>query len=231
MIEGRRVLALITARGGSKRLPGKNVRLFAGKPLIAWTVEAALNSAHVDRVVVSSDDAEIIGAAEAAGAESPFVRPPGLAGDAASSADVALHALNSLDARFDLLVLLQPTSPLRNAQDIDACLQMAVRCGKPVAAVATPLQHPKDFRMVDGDGALSAFPCAALAPAPPAGGAGLACLTGAVYVVDVHDFFRQPGFAGEGTLAYFMPPERSLDIDTELDFRLAEYIFSTRSIS
>lgn len=229
MIDNKRVLALITARGGSKRLPGKNVLPFCGKPLIAWTIEAALKSRHVDRVVVSSDDAEIIAASMAAGADVPFVRPQELSGDGAGSADVALHALDSLGDPFDLLVLLQPTSPLRNADDIDACLRLAVNRDSPVAAVAAPLQHPKDFRLVDERGALSPFPCAHLAPSPPAGGAGLACLTGAVYVVDVNAFRHAPGFAGPGTLAYFMPPARSIDIDTELDFRLAEYIFSNRS--
>lgn len=229
MIDGRRVLALITARGGSKRLPGKNVRPFAGRPLIAWSVAAARGSAHVDRVVVTSDDPAIIAAAVAAGAEAPFVRPPHLSTDAAGSAGVALHALEALEAggaAFDLLVLLQPTSPLRTAADIDACLALAVARGAPVVAVAAPLQNPNHLYAVDGAGQMARLLLDRVEPAPAAGGPGVACVTGAVYVIEVARFRRDPRFTGPDAVAYVMPPERSIDIDTELEFRLAEFLLS-----
>ncbi|MGB9578379.1 MAG: acylneuraminate cytidylyltransferase family protein, partial [Halothiobacillaceae bacterium] len=110
------VLALIPARGGSKGLPGKNLRALGGKPLIQWSIEAAQRSRFVTRVVVSSDDPTILTAARAAGAETPFVRPAELAQDDTSSIDVVFHALDQLPP-FDWVVLLQPTSPLRTSED------------------------------------------------------------------------------------------------------------------
>ena len=127
MINGGSVLGLITARGGSKGVPRKNMREVGGKSMIARTVEAALASRRIDRVVISSDDVEILDAARAAGCEVPFVRPGELASDESSHADVIDHALRSLDRRYDYLVLLQPTSPLRTAADIDGCLDLCVR--------------------------------------------------------------------------------------------------------
>ena len=125
MIDGRRVLALIAARGGSKGLPRKNVRLLGGRPLVAWPVSTAVAARSVDRVAISTDDEEIAAAARAAGADVPFMRPAALASDSASSIAVALHALEMLAAAghsYDYLVLLEPTSPLTEPQDVDRAL-------------------------------------------------------------------------------------------------------------
>ena len=113
------VLAVITARGGSKGVPGKNLRPLAGKPLLSWTVEAALCAKCVTRTIVSTDAPEIADVAVKAGAEAPFLRPAELASDTASSADVVVHALEQCPG-YDYVLLLQPTSPLRTADDIDA---------------------------------------------------------------------------------------------------------------
>lgn len=231
MIDNLRVLALITARGGSKRLPGKNIRTFAGKPLIAWTVLAARQSRYIDRIVVSSDAAEIISAAVQVGAEAPFIRPIELSADSSTSVDVALHALNALEEKYDLLLLLQPTSPLRNVSDIDLSLRLSADKGLPVASVSTPFQAPKDFHLIDGEGLIRDFPCAHHKASQGIGQPGAVCTTGAIYVVHTDVFRRELSFAGPGTLAYFMPPERSIDIDTELDFKLAEFLHLQRSRS
>lgn len=122
-----RTLALIPARGGSKGLPKKNIMPIAGKPLIAWTIEQATESKHVDRVVVSTDNAEIAEVARNCGADVPFMRPPELATDEAKTVDVALHALAKLkedEDRYDVLALLEPTFPTRDAKDIDICLEI-----------------------------------------------------------------------------------------------------------
>src|SRR4051794_29098155 len=115
MIASRKVLGLITARGGSKGLPRKNILLLAGKPLIAWSIAAGKASRFIDRVVLSSEDAEIIEVAKAHGCDVPFVRPSELSRDETPSLDPVLHALDQLPD-FDWLVLLQPTSPLRTAE-------------------------------------------------------------------------------------------------------------------
>ena len=114
-----RTLALIPARGGSKGIPRKNIRLIAGKPLIAWTIEAALRSSLLDAVMVTTDDPEIAEVASRAGAQVPFLRPAALAQDDTPGIAPVLHALDMLPG-YDAVLLLQPTSPLRNTADIDA---------------------------------------------------------------------------------------------------------------
>jgi CMP-N,N'-diacetyllegionaminic acid synthase len=125
VINANAVLGLILARGGSKGLPGKNLRPLRGKPLIGWTIEAAKQSRVLDALVLSTDAADIGAAGRSLGAEVPFMRPPELASDTATSIDAIVHALNWLAERgrsFEYLVLLEPTSPLREAADIDAAI-------------------------------------------------------------------------------------------------------------
>lgn len=124
MIDGKRVLAVIPARGGSKRCPRKNIRAFRGKPLFMWSVEAADESRYVDTMVLSTEDAEIKDVAGNRYLVPVIDRPPGLATDTASNEDVMRHAL-SLYSDHEWVVLLQPTSPLRTAQDIDECVRLA----------------------------------------------------------------------------------------------------------
>ncbi|SIO48570.1 N-acylneuraminate cytidylyltransferase [Rhodovulum sp. ES.010] len=225
MIAGKKVLALVTARGGSKGLPGKNVRPLQGRPLVAWTVEAAKASGYIDRIVISSDSGEIIAAAVQAGAEAPFVRPAELATDETGSAPVVLDALDRLAGDYDLLVLLQPTSPLRRAQDIDMCLEASVGTGAPsVVTVTEASKSPYSAFALRPDNRLQRLlePPASSGrrqDRPPA-----YHINGAVYVVDVA-WFRQEGrFVTEETRACLMPAERSVDIDTLLDFELASLL-------
>ena len=127
MIDNKRVLAIVPARAGSKGLPGKNIRLFCGKPLLQWSVEHGLSSRYVDLVIVTTDSTEFADIARKSGALVPFLRPDHLSSDTASSADVILHAVDFLEERgdiFDVLVLLEPTSPLRSPEDIDKALEM-----------------------------------------------------------------------------------------------------------
>ena len=126
MIDGKKVLALIPARGGSKGLPGKNIRILCGKPMIAWTIEKAFKSAFLDEIVVSTDSPEIAEIARSYGAAAPFLRPAELANDTASTLDAVIHALDHLRKEgktFDWLVMLEPTSPLREDDDIDNMLK------------------------------------------------------------------------------------------------------------
>lgn len=225
MIAGLKVLALIPARGGSKGLPGKNLRPLGGRPLVAWSVAQARAASLVDRVVISSDDPAIIEVAVAAGAEAPFVRPADLAGDTAGSAEVVRHALEAVGEEFDLVVLLQPTSPLRSAADIDACIRKVAESDAPSCiSVSEPAASPWWMYRMDAAGKL-----APLLESKAVRRQDLPVVyapNGAVYVVRVPWFRQNLAFVGEGSLGYVMLAERSVDIDTMLDFRLAEAILA-----
>lgn len=232
MIADQRVLALIPARAGSKRLPGKNIRQLNGKPLIAWSVHAAQRSRHIDRIVVSTDDPAIRDAALAAGAEVPFLRPASLSGDEAGTAAVVAHALDQLQDEATWLVLLQPTSPLRVAEDIDGCLSLAWHRKVTSALSVTPLDRPADllFRL-RGDGGLSGMTgdgLAAIHGRRSQDQSRIFVLNGAVYAVSIPWFRHSARLFDDATLAYEMPPDRSIDIDTSLDFRLAETLMAER---
>jgi N-acylneuraminate cytidylyltransferase len=225
MIGSLRVLALIPARGGSKGLPGKNVRPLAGKPLIAWSVAAARASRFIDRIVVSSDDAAIIQAAVEAGAEAPFIRPPELARDDTPSQPVILHALDTIAEQFDLVVLLQPTSPLRTAADIDACVEKVVTGAPACISVVAPAKSPWWMYRMDASGHLAPLmdgPAATRRQDLPA----VVAPNGAVYVARVPWLRANGGFVGPGTVGYQMPADRSVDIDDALDLKLAELILA-----
>ncbi len=142
MYRNKKILAMIPARGGSKEIPGKNIRLVAGKPLIAWTIEAAAASRYVDRVIVSTDDRLIAETAEGCGAEVPFLRPAELASDDAPIEAPALHAIENLPG-YDYLATLQPTTPLRGAETLDACIAYALdRNASACASMTEPAHKP-----------------------------------------------------------------------------------------
>jgi N-acylneuraminate cytidylyltransferase len=227
MLGGKRVLAVITGRGGSKGLPRKNVLEVGGRPMVAWSVLAAKASRYLDRVVLSSDDPEIIAAAGEAGCDVPFVRPPELATDDASIADVVLHALDTVGESFDIVVLLQATSPLRSAADIDGTLEMLERSGAPACLTVTPPAKPPYWMVrVAADGRMSRV----VEPPGPADRRqqlpAVYAFNGAVYAVRVDEFRLHRSFNGPGTLAYVMPPERSVDVDTRMDLLLARALMA-----
>ncbi len=230
---GPRVLALIPARGGSKRIPRKNLAPLAGRPLIAWTIEAALAAHSVDRVVVSTDDPEIADTARSLGAGVPFLRPAALAGDQAGSLAVLRHALEALEGTVeacDLVALLQPTSPLRTADDIDAAASLFEARGARAVISVCPADHPPEWcNRLPADHSLEGF----LPPEargrrsqdlPPA-----YRLNGAIYLYRCQDVLQDtvPAFEA-GCYAYLMPRERSVDIDEPFDLRLAEALLQER---
>jgi len=226
MIDGRSVLAVITARGGSKGVPRKNIRLVGGKPLIAWTIAAGLGSSYIDRLVLSSDDAEIIRVAESWGCEAPFVRPAELARDDTPGIAPVLHAIETLGS-YDYVVLLQPTSPLRSAADIDGCLEHCARSGfSACVSVTEPDKSPYWMYTLDAAGRMQ--------PLMEEGGGftrrqdlpQVYSLNGAVYVADCRWLERNRTFISPETGAYRMPRERSIDIDSETDLAFANFILS-----
>jgi len=217
MIEGMSVLAVIPARGGSKGVPGKNIRPAGGMPLIGWTIEAARGSMHLDRIILSSDDPAIISVARDMGCDVPFVREAGLAKDDTPGIDVVLDALQRCPG-YEWVVLLQPTSPLRTAQDIDSAIERCLNAGAPSCVSVCAAQESPYWMFTLDDGAhlsplLPGETIARRQDLPP-----VYLLNGAIYVARTEWLLEQCSFLTRETVAYEMPLGRSLDIDTEEDF-------------
>lgn len=228
MIAGKRVLAIIPARGGSKGIPKKNVRLVGGRPLLAWTVDVALQVAQIDRVVLSTDDPEIAAIGQSCGCDVPFMRPITLAGDDAPGIAPVFHALDMLPG-YDLVVLLQPTSPLRVKEDIVACLEI-VAAGAPACVTVQRLRHGLHLLYeLDDRGNLVPSCSGEFSTARRQDVKNAHMLNGAVYVADVVELRKHQSFLFPGVKAYEMPQERSLDIDDPLDIELASFLLSRRS--
>lgn len=225
MIEGRKVLALIPARGGSKRLPRKNVLNLAGKPLIAWTIEAAKKSKYIDKVIVSTDDDEIARVSEECGAEVPFRRPEYLASDTATSNDVVLHAIGALDDQFDVIVILQPTSPLRDDSHIDESLNVLIEKGGEGVVSVTPCEHsPLWSNTLPPDGNMNDF-LSELSNRRSQDLPQYYRLNGAIYGFTVESILRNKGVSyNKNVFSYVLPSELSIDIDTKFDFKLAVFM-------
>jgi CMP-N,N'-diacetyllegionaminic acid synthase len=218
-----KILAVIPARGGSKGVPRKNIRALNGKPLIAWTIEQAEQSRYIDRVIVSSEDEEICQVAKQSGAEIPFVRPAELASDTASGVDVLCHAVENAGADYDYVVLLQPTSPLRESTDIDAAIEYCVeQAVTSVVSLAEATKSPYWMYHMKEGGELTPFVdnAASNRQELPQSYA----LNGAVYVLEVARLLASRKILDEQTLGYVMPAERSYDIDTETDFLICEFL-------
>lgn len=222
VIGNHKILAIIAARGGSKGLAGKNLAEVGGKPLVVWSIEAAHQSQLIDYTILSSDDDNIIAAARHAGCDVPFVRPAALATDNATLVDVALHALDAVNDAYDYVVLLQATSPLRRAEDIDGCIRACAAAKAPAAvSVTLAAKHPRWMFMLDAGHRLHPLGSwddlrrrrqdlpEAYAP------------NGAVYVAEVEWFRRTRSFYAPETIGFPMPAERSVDIDTALDLEVA----------
>jgi CMP-N,N'-diacetyllegionaminic acid synthase len=225
-----RILGLILARGGSKRLPGKNLRLLAGKPLLAWSVEAARACAAIADVVVSTDDQAIAEAARAHGARAPFLRPPALAGDTSTSADAALHALAWLreheGAAFDAVILLEPTSPLRASGDLPGVADLLARRWDETDAVVTvgrvQLEQPSVMKRMDDDGRLAPW------VAPEALGKGAAPVAwfpyGVAYAVKTEALERHRTFYPPRVLGYTIERWQNYEVDDLFDFLCVEAV-------
>jgi N-acylneuraminate cytidylyltransferase len=223
-----KTIGIITARGGSKGIKGKNLREVAGLPLIHWTVKAALSASTLDRVVLSSDDEAIMDSARAAGCEIPFRRPAELAGDNVPTLDVILHALDEIPG-FEVAVVLQPTSPMREAADIDACVKRVADEGRPACcAVSRVHKSPNWMFTMDSSGELDRY----LKDEPMALQrqklAELYAPNGAVYAVRT-DFLRaERSFLAPGTVGVIMPERRSVDVDDEFDLEICDYLLRKR---
>ncbi len=233
MLGYQHVLAIVAARGGSKGLPGKNIMPLLGKPLIAWSIDAGLSTPSVDELVVSTDDEAIAHAARAAGARVPFMRPAELAGDTVSSIDVVLHAIDWLAAageHYDVVVLLEPTSPLRESADIEAALELMAgqHAGAVVSVCRAESVHPAFMYRRAADGRLQPF-----LERQPTGLRRqeiepLYFLEGTVYASRVDVLSARRSFYHEDTVGYEVPRWKSLEIDEFDDFLMVEALLKRK---
>jgi CMP-N-acetylneuraminic acid synthetase len=231
MMKETKTLAVITARGGSKGIPQKNVKVLLGKPLIAYSIQAALQSRTLTKIIVSTDDETIAHVSEQYGAEVPFLRPKHLASDNATSLSVLQHAVRYLEEKecflADIIVCLQPTSPLRSAEDIDQAVTLCSSSGADsVVSLCQVEYHPYWMKKVVAG---SVYPFMEIddekyhrrQDLPP-----VYQLNGAIYVTRRKVLLEEERLLGKHTLPYIMPQERSIDIDTPIDFKIAELILS-----
>ncbi len=227
MIAGKTILAIIPARGGSKGVPRKNIRLLAGKPLIAWTIEEAKKSKYIDRLILSSEDDEIVQTAKDFGCEVPFIRPAELALDNTPGIEPVIHAIDTITEKYDYVLLLQPTSPLRKVEDIDLCIEKCIESAVPACVSICEVDHSPYWMFVK-DEQKRLKPIIKMEgqfsrrqELPP-----VYRLNGAIYIA-LCDYVRDKrSFLSDKTIGYEMSVNNSLDIDTEYDFKLAEVIMT-----
>jgi len=224
MYKNKSILSIIPARGGSKGIFRKNIKLVAGKPLIAWTIIEGNKSKYIDKVIVSSDDEEIIQVAKNFGGEAPFIRPKEFARDNTPGVLTAIHAIKELP-NFDYVVLLQPTSPLRTYIDIDNCIKFCIdneanSCASVVETSKSPflmLTINRENRVIPllKDGFILRRQEQSK----------IYILNGAIFIAKSKWLIKSQNFIDKETLSYIMPEERSIDIDSEIDIKLCEILF------
>lgn len=228
MYKDKKIIAVIPARGGSKGVPQKNIRDAGGKPLIAWVIQAAKKSSYIDRLVLSSDDDRIIAIAREWGCEAPFRRPDTLARDDSSTIDVILHALETIPD-YDIVVLLQPTSPLVEASDIDACIEKLFETSaKTCVSMTEPGKSPYWMFTLDPDGLIFPLMDKSFLTRRRQELPVVFIPNGAVYVAFTDWLALNRSFYGRETACHVMPEERSIDIDTEMDFIVLEALLKTK---
>lgn len=221
----KKILAIIPARGGSKGILRKNILPLHGRPLIAWTIDAACSSKYIDRCIVSTDDIEIASIAKKFGAEVPYLRNPELALDTSSSADVVLDVLSRIDGDYESVLLLQPTSPLRSTKDIDGIIKLSQKKGYPsIVSICKVSEHPAWMYKVDSNFKLESFCEPMQVKTRRQDLEPVYTLNGAMYLVNVKWFTKNRLFVNEQSYGYEMPDNRSIDIDVMSDFERVEFI-------
>ena len=226
MYKDKSFLAIIPARGGSKRLPRKNVLDLNGKPLIVWTIEAGLNSKYIDKIIVSSDDDEILDISKNFGAET-IKRPDELASDTATTFDAIKHTIDNLE-KYDYIVLLQPTSPLRDEKHIDEAIELLVEKNADAVVSVCEMDHsPLWSNTLPQDGNMNNFLRDEVLNKRSQDLEKYYRINGAIYICKTHKLLEEKSFMLKNDIfAYVMDRKSSIDIDEEIDFKIAEVIMN-----
>ncbi|MDD2974736.1 MAG: acylneuraminate cytidylyltransferase family protein [Aliarcobacter cryaerophilus] len=224
MYKNKTFLGIVPARGGSKRLPRKNMLDLCGKSLIAWSIEAGLNSKYIDKVVVSSDDDEILNISLNFGAET-IKRPVELASDTATTFDAIKHTIENVE-KYDYIVLLQPTSPLRNAKHIDEAIQLLEEKNADAVVSVCEMDHsPLWSNTLPNDGNMRGFLREEILNKRSQDLEKYYRLNGAIYICKTEKLLENKSFfLKDNIFAYIMDRESSIDIDEEIDFKMAEVL-------
>ena len=233
MYKNRTVLCLIPARGGSKGVPKKNIKNLYGKPLIAWSIQHARSSSYIDRIIISTDDREIADVAQAYGGEVPFLRPKYLSTDNAATMDVVLHAIKYIEKKniYDILVLLEPTSPLREASDIDQAIEHLIDSKKAESIVGVGKVenvHPsflvklynnylrsyinKNFKVIRRQEIETLY-----------------FFEGSLYIAYIACLKNRKSFYHEKSLGYVMPKWKTFEVDDQIDFIIIEALMKAKA--
>ena len=222
MFNGRKILGIIPARGGSKGIPHKNIVDLCGKPLISYTIEAGLKSNYIDYLMVSTDDNEIASLSKELGAQIPFLRPKELASDKAKTLDAILHATNNLydmGMVFDDLVLLQPTQPLRTAEDIDRAIEKYFENGcKDLASVSEVDDNPILIRFIKDDELIPILNMSSTCRRQDM--PKYYRVNGCIYINNIRNLNENTSF-NDNIIPYIMKKEHSIDIDDYFDLEVA----------
>jgi CMP-N,N'-diacetyllegionaminic acid synthase len=234
VIDSKSFLAIITARGGSRRLPRKNILNLGGRAMISWTIEAALKSKYIDHVIVSTDDQEISDISKECNADVPFIRPIELATDSATSVDVVLHSIEELENNnkyYDYVILLQPTSPFRNAKNIDDSIDLLIsKRSDAVISVCESSHSPLWCNTIPDTGDLSKFMDISILNKRSQELKKYFCLNGAIYLCNIKKLRQEKTFfLSKNCMAYKMNKKQSIDIDDEYDFTYAKALLSMDS--
>ncbi len=237
MINGKSVLAIIPARGGSKGLPNKNILPLADKPLIVWSIEAARESKYIDKCIVSTDDDKISNIVKNFGGEIPFKRPAHLASDESTTFDVLQHGINFFkneSVEFDYLVLLEPTSPLRDSNDIDESIMLLHEkrniADSIVGVSKVEATHPVFDIRINKSGLIQPFVGESFEVFRRQEIEELYFFEGSVYVSDIEVLLKEKSFYHNRTLPFVVPRWKSLEIDEIVDLLTAETIIKNLSL-
>ena len=233
MIDGKTVISIIPARGGSKGLPRKNILPLGGKPLIAWAIEIALGSKYIDRCIVSTDDKEIADIAEKYGAEIPFMRPKNFATAEATGNSVIKHALlhlQDLNQFYDYVVLLEPTSPLTESSDVDTALEKLKNNRDSADSITSVSKveyaHPVYDTRINEKGLISPYIGKSFKSYRRQDIEDLYYIDGSLYISDSNSFIEKESFFHEKTMPYIVPQWKSFEVDSKIDLICIEAIIN-----
>jgi CMP-N,N'-diacetyllegionaminic acid synthase len=229
MYNGKTFLAIIPARGGSKRLPNKNILPLVDKPMLLWTIESAVQSKYLDQILLSTDSDDIIKVVENYKIKT-IKRPLELASDTAKTVDVVKHVIENIDKKYDFIVLLQPTSPLRTSTHIDEAIEQLIKLNADAIISVTEADHsPLWCNILPGNLSMENFISEDIKHKRSQDLPKFYRLNGAIYICKTEKLIEENTFfLKKNVYAYIMDKKSSIDIDEELDFKLAEIILKEK---